>query len=80
MKAVRLRKQERLLQKRLRELGDREELNIRELELDELISEAIPSASESAGPPAGQVASPSGLSQVSFGFLGRTSPVPTGSG
>jgi hypothetical protein len=76
LKAVRLRKQERALQKRLKALGDREEQNILDLEMNEAAVEALePSAEEQP-----QAAlSPTGLSQVSFGSFGKTSPVPTGS-
>jgi TolA-binding protein len=78
-KVVRLRKQERLLQKRLRELSKQEEQNIEEMEADEAAADAAVAALSprrvvSPGP-----TSPTGLSQVSFGSFGRTSPVPTGS-
>jgi hypothetical protein len=76
LKAVRLRKQERALQKRLKALGDREEQNILDLEMDEATVEALEPSAD--GQP--QVAlSPIGLSQMSFGSFGRTSPLPTGS-
>jgi hypothetical protein len=76
LKAVRLRKQERALQKRLKALGDREEQNILDLEMNEATAEALEPPAD--GQP--QVAlSPTGLSQVSFGSFGRTSPLPTGS-
>ena len=78
-KTLRVRKQKRLLQKKLRELRDREEQNIQDLELDELMGELPqPSSSESTIPAPGPT-SPTGLSQVSFGSFGRTSPVPSGS-
>jgi hypothetical protein len=72
MKAVRLRKQERLLQKKLRELGSREEQNILDLEADEVLmglGEDAPQ-SEALG-----ASSPGGLSQASFSaLLNRTTP------
>jgi TolA-binding protein len=71
-KTLRLRKQKRLLQKKLRELGDREEQNIQDLERDEAAASALES-------PAPAVTSPTGLSQVSFDSFGRTTPVPSGS-
>jgi hypothetical protein len=78
-KALRLRKQKRQLQKKLRELGDREERNIQDLELDELMGD-LPQASPPGLVSSSQgLTSPTGLSQVSFGSFGRTSPVPTGS-
>jgi hypothetical protein len=74
MKAARLRKQERTLQKKRRALADREKLNIEELEVDEMLAEASATVS---GPEA--LNSPTGLSQVSFGSLfDRTSPLPSG--
>jgi hypothetical protein len=73
-KAVRLRKQERALQKRRRDLVDREKLNVEELEVDEMLAEASATVS---GPEAPN--SPTGFSQVSFGSLfDRTSPLPSG--
>jgi hypothetical protein len=79
-KAHRLRKQRRTLLKKLKALEDREERNIEEMEVDELIAGA---AVSTEAPPI-QVAfpgaiSPTALSQVSFGSLNRTSPIPTGS-
>jgi hypothetical protein len=71
-KALRLRKQKRALQKKLRGLGDREEQNIRDLELDEMLAE-IP-----VGEQPETATSPTGFSQVSFGSFGRISPVPSG--
>jgi hypothetical protein len=76
-KAIRLRKQERLLQKRLKALGDREEQNILDLEADEALDEALADMPVLESVPGPQ--SPTGFSQVSFGSLGRTSPVPAGS-
>jgi hypothetical protein len=73
---VRLRKQERLLQKRLREISKGEEQNILDLEADEAAIEALGSSAE--GQPQAAL-SPTGFSQMSFGSFGRTSPVPTGS-
>jgi hypothetical protein len=73
--AVRLRKQERLVQKKRRLLWEREKQNISELEGDEAVAGmASRVESPSRGP-----TSPTGLSQVSFGSFGRTTPVPTGS-
>jgi hypothetical protein len=78
LKVLRLRKQARALRKKMRELGDREEQNILDLKMDEALAEALdpelPHSSPAPGPQ-----SPSGFSQVSFGSLGRTSPVPTDS-
>ena len=45
-KAIRLRKQRRLAIKRLRELGDREALNIEELENDEALAASVATSSE----------------------------------
>jgi hypothetical protein len=75
-KAHRLRKQRRVLLKKMKALGDREEKNIEEMEADEASAEVVsaPVASASPGP-----TSPTGLSLVSFGSFGRTSPVPSGS-
>jgi len=72
--AVQLRKQERLVQKKRRLLWEREKQNISELEEDEAASGA---ASQVQSPLQGP-RSPTGLSQVSFGSFGRTSPAPTG--
>jgi hypothetical protein len=44
-KAIRLRKQRRLAIKRLRELGDREALNIEELESDEALAASVATSS-----------------------------------
>jgi hypothetical protein len=41
LKAVRLRKQKRVLQKRLKALGDREEQNILDLKMNEAAAEAL---------------------------------------
>jgi hypothetical protein len=71
--AVRLRKQERLVQKKRRQLWEREKQNIVELEGDEVLTLGI------EGPSFPGPTSPTGLSQVSFGSFGRTSPVPSGS-
>jgi hypothetical protein len=74
MKAIRLRKKMRALQKRMRILGDREEQNIRDLEVDETLAEASATVSGPEAP-----SSPTGFSQVSFGSLfDRTSPLPSG--
>lgn len=72
-KAHRLRKQRRSLLKKARELGAREEKNIEELEVDEMMAVGVPEAQPE------RVTSPTGLSQVSFGSLYRNSPVPAGS-
>jgi hypothetical protein len=45
-KALRLRRQKRAIQKKMRSLGDREEQNIQELELNEMLTESL-----KAGPP-----------------------------
>jgi hypothetical protein len=80
-KAIRLRKQRRLLQKKIKSLGNREAQNILDLEADEALDEALTDLPvlepTQASTPRPQ--SPSGFSQVSFGSLDRTSPVPTGS-
>ena len=57
----------------MRALGDREEQNIRDLKLDEAVADCLKAVDY------GQPLSPNGLSLASFGSLGRTSPVPTGS-
>jgi hypothetical protein len=41
VKALRLRRQKRAIQKKMRALGDREEQNNRELKLDEMLAERI---------------------------------------
>src|SRR2546421_2138283 len=65
MEAARLRKQERLFQKRRRKLLARERQNIEELEADE---ESVAGVETGTGFPPSAVApgSPTGLSQVSF--------------
>jgi hypothetical protein len=73
-KASRLRKQRRLVLKKMKELDARERTNIEELETDERLADAPPS--EPLPDPGSQ--SPTGFSQVSFGSLSRISPVPTG--
>jgi hypothetical protein len=87
-KAIRLRKQERALYKKMRELGDRKNQNILDLEMEEEMEEAAKRALNSpldsselpnSAPALGFPPSPAGFFQVSFGFLGRTSPAPTGS-
>jgi hypothetical protein len=40
-KALRLRPQKRVIQKKMRSLGDREEQNIQELELNEMLAESL---------------------------------------
>jgi hypothetical protein len=78
MKAARLRKQERQLQKKRKALWEREKQNVDELEADEAAAEAVARSTPPAGLPE-PAPSPTGFSQVSFGSFGRTSPVPTGS-
>jgi hypothetical protein len=87
-KAIRLRKQERALIKKMRELGNREDQNILDLEIEEEMEEAAkralssssdPSELPNSAPALGFPPSPAGFSQVSFDSLGRTSPVPTSS-
>jgi hypothetical protein len=78
-KVLRLRKQERLLRKKMRELGDREEQNILDLEMDEALAEALDPELPCSSPAPGVSPGPAGFSQVSFGSLGRTSPVLAGS-
>jgi hypothetical protein len=72
----------------MRKLGDRENLNILDLERKEEMKEAAKRAlaasldfSEllSSAPALGFPPSPAGFFQVSFGFLNSISPVPTGS-
>jgi hypothetical protein len=75
-KAIRLRKQERQLLKRVRALGDREEQNLAELKMEKAAAEALKPSAE--GQPQAAL-SPTGFSQVSFDSFGKTSPVPTGS-
>jgi glycine/D-amino acid oxidase-like deaminating enzyme len=78
--AIRLRKQEKALHRKMRELGAREEQNILELEMEEAAEEVLdPSELPSSAPALGVPPSPAGFSQISFGSLDRTSPVPTGS-
>jgi hypothetical protein len=45
-KTIRLRKQKRLLQKKLRDLGDREKQNILDLEINEAAAEALKPSAE----------------------------------
>ena len=77
-KAIRLRKQERQILKKVRALGSREEQNIQEMEEDEASGIASGDAATRAQSPSRGPTSPTGLSQVSFGSFGRTSPVPSG--
>jgi hypothetical protein len=73
-KAVRLRRQRRLVLKKIKELDARERTNIEELEVDEMLAEASATVSGPEAP-----SSPTGFSQASFGsLLGRTSPLPSG--
>jgi hypothetical protein len=50
-KAIRLRKQERALIKKIRELGDREDQNILDLEMEEELEEVAKRALHSLDPP-----------------------------
>jgi hypothetical protein len=77
VKALRLRKQARALLKKARALGDRESKNIEEIEADEALADLPVLEPSQASIP--RPRSPSGFFQVSFGSLGRTSLVPTGS-
>jgi hypothetical protein len=80
-KALRLRKQARILRKKARELSDREDRNILDLEIDEALAEALAEALDPelprSSPAPGVPPSSAGFSQVSFGSLNRISPVPT---
>jgi hypothetical protein len=62
----------------VRALGSREEQNIQEMEEDEASGIASGDAATRAQSPSRGPTSPTGLSQVSFGSFGRTSPVPSG--
>lgn len=80
-KAIRSKRKLKLVRRRLRALGDRESLNIEELEMDEAAAEVMAATATSEAASASSVrlpSSPTGFSQVSFGSFGRTSPVPTG--
>jgi hypothetical protein len=70
-KALRLRKQARILRKKARELSDRENRNILDLEMDEVLAEALNPELPRSSPAPGVPSSPAGFSQVSFGSLGR---------
>jgi hypothetical protein len=72
-KAMRLRKQRRLVRKKLRDLGDKEMQNILDLEMEEALAE-MPPLEPLPGPP---LPSPS---QVSQGSPGRTPASPPRSG
>jgi hypothetical protein len=74
-KALRLRRERRKVRQKMRALGAREEQNILDLEADEAAGEVVACLAS----PSREVTSPTGLSQVSFGSFGRTSPVPSGS-
>jgi uncharacterized protein YdcH (DUF465 family) len=65
---LRLKRKKQTLQDKRKETFDRESRNVEALEVDEQLAALGPLPS-----------SPGGLSQVSFGFLDRTSPVPAGS-
>jgi hypothetical protein len=93
-KAIRLRSQERALYKKMRELGDREDQNILDLEAEEALERALaaspPPTGASSDPAPGIPPGPAGfsspgpispiaLSQVSFSSLSRTSLVLTSS-
>ena len=82
-KALRLRRQKRLIQKRLRALGEQEMKNIEELEAEEAAAEAAEAAPASEDP--ATLESPSGedrtgFSQFSWDDFDRMSPMPFGSG
>jgi hypothetical protein len=78
--AIRLRKQEKALYRKMRELGAREEQNILELEMEETAEEALDfSELPNSAPALGFPPSPASFSQVSFNSLSRISLVPTGS-
>src|SRR5450432_156415 len=74
-KVLRLRKQERMLRKKMRELGNREEQNILDLEMDEALAEAFNPELPCSSPAPGVSPGPAGFFQVSFDSLSRTSPV-----
>jgi hypothetical protein len=82
LKTRRLRKQARALRKKIRGLSDRENQNIVDLKAEEAFErrlaamDSVPSSSE---PTSGVPPSLTSFSQVSFGFLNRTSLVPTNS-
>ena len=69
-----MRKQRRLLFKKMKDLGDREAQNIFELKMDEMLAEKpfLKSLSEISPPPS--------LSQVSLGSSRRTPATPFHSG
>jgi hypothetical protein len=86
-KIIRLRKQARALYKKMRELGDREDQNILDLEIEEEMEEAAkrtltapsdPSELPNSAPALGFPPSPADFSQMSFSSLNRTSSIPTG--
>jgi hypothetical protein len=76
-KALRLRKQARILRKKARELSDRENRNILDLKMDKALAKALDPELPRFSPAPGVPPSPAGFSQVSFDSLGRISPVPT---
>jgi uncharacterized protein (DUF3084 family) len=76
LKAVRLRKQKRALQKRLKALGNREKQNILDLEINEATVEALKPFAEEQPQAA---LSPTRLSQISFSSFNKTSSMPTSS-
>jgi hypothetical protein len=63
----------------MRELSNREEQNILDLEIDEALAEALNPELPCSSPAPGVSPGPAGFSQVSFGSLSRTSPVPADS-
>jgi hypothetical protein len=63
----------------MRELGDREKQNILDLEMDKALTAALDPELPHSVPAPGVPPSPAGFSQMSFGSLDRTSPVPTSS-
>src|SRR5450755_1870996 len=73
-KVARLRKQRRLLFKKMKDLGDRKAQNIFELEMEEMVAETFPLEPLSDDPP------PPGPFQISQGSLNRTLASPFRSG
>ena len=69
MEAVRLRKQERLVQKRRKELWAQEKRNVEELALEEGEGESLVEVRPSGPTVKETIGSPTGFSQVSFGSL-----------
>jgi len=76
IKTLRLQREQRRVRRKMRELGVREDQNILDLEADEATTRAAAAPESRVASPG--PTSPTGLSQVSFGSFGRTSPVPSG--